>query len=57
MTRRLQGEGSYDYSERLDHWRWRGYYTTPNGTHKRKAIVSKSRKVLRAKVQKFLDGI
>lgn len=57
MIRRLKGEGSYDYRDNTDQWRWRGYYTTPNGVHKRKEIVAKSRKVLRAKVQKFLDGI
>lgn len=57
MTRRLNGEGSYDYRDSTEQWRWRGYYTTPNGINKRKEIVSKSRKTLKTKVQAFLDGI
>lgn len=55
MARRAHGEGSYDYDERGDYWRWRGYYRDANGEHKRKEIVAKVKKNLKAKVTKFLE--
>ncbi|WP_110954729.1 tyrosine-type recombinase/integrase [Anaerosinus massiliensis] len=57
MTRRAWGEGSYDYNENLDRWRWRGYYTDLNGEKKRKEIVAKARKELKLKVKTFLQEI
>lgn len=55
-SRRAHGEGSYDYNEKGDYWRWRGYYTK-NGEKKRKEIVAKSRKKLRAKVEEFQNEL
>lgn len=57
MARRAWGEGSYDYNEKLNRWRWRGYYQNANGENKRKEIVSKSRKELKDKVKKFLQEL
>jgi len=57
MARRAWGEGSYDYNEILNRWRWRGYYTDAGGEKKRKEIVSKSRKELKNKVKLFLQEI
>ena len=57
MARRAWGEGSYDYNEVLNRWRWRGYYTDAGGEKKRKEIVSKSRKELKNKVKLFLQEI
>lgn len=55
MTRRAWGEGTYDYRENTDSWRWRGYYTNANGEKQRKEITAKSRKDLRVKVKKFIS--
>ena len=57
MVRRNWGEGSYDYRDNTEQWRWRGYYTDVVGNKKRKEITAKTRKVLKQKVDIFLQSI
>lgn len=57
MTRRAHGEGSYDFIERTNTWRWRGYYRDRNGQLRRKEIVSKNKKNLRLKVEAFKNEL
>lgn len=57
MSRRAWGEGSYDYRENTDSWRWRGYYTDIYGERKRKEIIAKTRKILKSKVADFLLAV
>ena len=53
MKRRSNGEGTYRYDETRDRWVWKGYYNDVSGETKRKTIVAKKRKELRAKVESF----
>lgn len=56
--RRQKGEGSYDYLESKNIWRWRGYYfDSLTGERVRKEITSKERKTLRAKVLTWQNDV
>jgi len=56
-ARRANGEGSYDYREKQDQWRWRGYYNDANGMLQRKELTAKIRKDLQRKVESFRTEI
>lgn len=47
-------KGSYDYIEKLETWRWRGYYrNSVDGKLKQKQLYAKSKTKLREKVEKW----
>ena len=57
-SRRQRGEGSYDYIESKNLYRWRGYYKdSMSGENKRKELTANTQKALRQKVKIWQEEV